>query len=70
MWTGIENKRRQKIYPTPKRKDGIEWELETDNERFINYIDGFHKMMKYIKNHTEEKFELMREYNRKKQGKV
>ena len=72
LWTGSNSTREcDKWYPPlPKREDGVEWELETDNEVFNGYIDGFHKMMEYIKNHTEEKFELMREYNRKKQGKT
>lgn len=68
MWTGTKNKKRLKIYPTPKRKDKVEWECETDNERFTAYYteDSFHKMMKYIKEHSEEKFELMRDYMKKK----
>ena len=67
MWTGHISKIKQELFPIPKRKDGIEWECETDSERFMDYIDsGFHKMMVYIKNHSEEKFDLMRKYMEKK----
>jgi len=67
MWTGQGSKRQQERFPIPKRKDGIEWECETGNEVFSNHINiGFHKMMVYIKNHSEEKCDIMRKYIEKK----
>jgi len=79
MWTGIENKRRSKMYPTPKRNDNVEWECETyndrivsrtDNDRLDNIDDTFYEVMKHIKEHSEEKFELMRDYMKNKGHKV
>ena len=55
----------------PKREDDVEWECETDNEVFWNENDrGDIKAIEYIKEHSDEKFKLLRDFIEKKHQKV
>jgi len=72
LWTGINSTREcDKWYPPlPKREDGIKWECETDNDLFSDHIDsGYTKMIEYMKEHSKEKFKLLRDYIEKNKKK-
>ena len=70
LWTGSNSTREcDKWYPPlPKREDGVKWECETDNEVFWNENGrGDIKAIEYIKEHSDEKFKLLRDFIEKKQ---
>ena len=69
MWRGNEGKR-AKIWYIPKGENGIKWECETDNESIWDKTDsGYAKLIEYIKNHSDEKFKLLKDFIEKKHGK-